>query len=203
MQCTSPSCDQNAPFHLTWIEDRRCVKEEHLCEEHAKLTLVPYGKNPRKPSGAPSQVQGATEFDLDLIVISEIHEQQVVYLREVGGSRHFPVLIGIFESTALDRSIKHEPSPRPLTHDVTASILTTSGCDLEYLLIRKMENHTYFADLHIRQGDRRLTVDVRPSDGFVLAVLLDRPIFIAQQVIDDVPGVSLPPSRPQAQIHRS
>jgi bifunctional DNase/RNase len=186
MQCASPSCEQKATFHLTWIEDRRCAKEEHLCENHAKMTIVPYVTEPTKSSGTPRTLDGATEFDLDFLVMTEISEQQVVYLREVGGSRRIPIIIGMFEATALDRSIKHEPSPRPQTHDVTASILTALGCELEYLLIHKLENHTYFADLHIRQGDRRLTVDVRPSDGFVLAVLLDRPIFVTNEVAEKV-----------------
>jgi bifunctional DNase/RNase len=138
----------------------------------------------KKPLETPRTLDGATEFALDLLVMIESNEQQVVYLREVGGSRCIPILIGVFEAKALDRSIKHEPSPRPMTHDVTASILTASGCELEYLLIHNLENHTYFADLHIRQGDRRLTVDVRPSDGFVLAVLLDRPIFVTNEVVE-------------------
>ena len=184
MQCTSPSCDQTATFHPTWIEDGRCVKEEHFCENHALLTLVSYSTEPKTPSkGTPRTLDGATEFDLDLLVTTEIRENQVIWLREVGGSRLIPIMIGKFEAAALERSIKHEPSSRPQTHDVMASIFTTLGCELEYLLIHKLENHTYFGNLHIRQQDRLTTVDVRPSDGFVLAVLLDRPIFLANEVV--------------------
>ncbi|MGO8744594.1 MAG: bifunctional nuclease family protein [Thermoguttaceae bacterium] len=188
MQCASPSCDQKAAFHLTWIEDRRCAKEEHLCGDHAKLTLVPYGMEPREPSGTPRTLDGATEFDLDLIVISEIQEIQAVYLREVGGSRHFPILIGLFEATTLDRRIRGLFTPRPLTHDVIVNALHVLGCELEYLLIHKLENQTYFGHLQIRQENRISTVDVRPSDGFTVAVLLDRPIFFANQVVEEILG---------------
>src|SRR5208282_4254154 len=99
MQCTSPSCDQNATFHPTWIENRRCVKEEHLCEKHALLALIADSTEPKKPSGTPRALQGAAEFDVDLLVVtdqsrSKDHDNQVVYLREVGGSRRIPIMIG-------------------------------------------------------------------------------------------------------------
>jgi len=184
MQCTSPSCDQNATFHPTWIEDRQCVKEEHFCENHALLALVSYGTEPKKPSGTPRILQGATEFDLDLVVTTEIKENQLIWLCGVVGSRRIPIMIGKFEAAALVNSIKHETSSRPQTHDAIVNTFQALGCEMEYLLVHKLENHTYFGDLHIRQQDRLATVDVRPSDGFVLAVLLDRPIFFANEVVE-------------------
>jgi len=143
---------------------------------------------PRKPSGTPRTLDGATEFDLELLVMTDQprkdHDNQLVWLCEVGGSRRIPIMIGRFETAALVNSIKREASSRPQTHDAIVNTFQALGCEMEYLLVHKLENHTYFGDLHIRQQDRLATVDVRPSDGLVLAVLLDRPIFFANEVVE-------------------
>ncbi len=46
------------------------------------------------------------QMQLSRIIISEINERQVIYLREVDGDRQFPILIGIFEATSIDRRVK-------------------------------------------------------------------------------------------------
>ena len=55
------------------------------------------------------------EMRLARIIISEINENQFVFLREVDGDRQFPIVIGIFEATSIDRRVKDIPRPRPLT----------------------------------------------------------------------------------------
>ena len=57
-------------------------------------------------------------MELSRIIISEINDQQVIYLKEVDGPRTFPILIGIFEATSIDRRVKGFEAPRPLTHDL-------------------------------------------------------------------------------------
>ena len=54
-------------------------------------------------------------MELKRIIINEVHDQQVIMLREVEGERSFPIVIGIFEATSIDRRVKGMPSPRPLT----------------------------------------------------------------------------------------
>src|SRR3954447_21680027 len=66
-------------------------------------------------------------MELKRIIISEIHEQQVIMLKEVDGDRSFSIMIGIFEATSIDRRVKRLPSPRPLTHDLVASVIDNLG----------------------------------------------------------------------------
>ena len=67
------------------------------------------------------------QMELKRIIISEIHEQQVIALKEVDGDRSFPIVIGIFEATSIDRRVKGMPSPRPLTHDLVATVIEHLG----------------------------------------------------------------------------
>lgn len=184
MQCTFEGCNQKATFHLTHVESRKCVREEHLCEQHARTTITGYGTLNRRPSRMPSIRPEGKQFDIDLIIISEIHDQQLVYLREVGGDQKVPILTGIFEATALDRKIKDYETPRPLTHDATAMIIRVLGAEVQDVVVDSLEQHTYHAKVRIRQGGSVLVVDLRPSDAFMLAVAFGRPIWIADKVLD-------------------
>ena len=67
------------------------------------------------------------QMELTRIIISEINDQQVIYLQEVGGDRMFPILIGIFEATSIDRRVKGEIPPRPLTHDLLKNAILELG----------------------------------------------------------------------------
>lgn len=127
------------------------------------------------------------EMQLSRIIISEINEQQVIYLREVDGHRQFPILIGIFEATSIDRRVKHYESPRPLTHDLLVSAVESMGGELESVIITELRDHTYFANLRVRYEGEMIDIDARPSDAIAVAVTCDPPlpIYVSEEVLDD------------------
>lgn len=127
-------------------------------------------------------------MELKRIVINEIHDQQVVMLREVDGERSFPIVIGIFEATSIDRRVKGMQSPRPLTHDLLAAVIDSLGGDLQDIFISELREHTYFAKLRIRKDGELTEVDCRPSDAIALAVTARVPIFVAEDVIAEASG---------------
>jgi uncharacterized protein len=176
------SCDQKATFHLTWAEDCQCESERHLCENHAKAVLSPYQPQPRQNSRAVKSMDGASEYEIELVVISELHDQQLVYLRALNSELFFPIVIGIFEASVIDRHLKGFNSPRPLTHEAASCILTTLGGELEYVLIDRFVDNYWCARLSILQNSQRLTIDLRPSDAFIFALLFKQPIFITEEV---------------------
>ena len=125
-------------------------------------------------------------MELKRIVISEIHEQQMILLREVEGERNLSMAIGIFEATSIDRRVKKLPSPRPLTHDLIANIIENLGGELRDVLISEMSDQTYYAKLHIRKDGEITEIDCRPSDAIALAVTACVPIFVAEDVLEEV-----------------
>jgi len=127
-------------------------------------------------------------MELKRIIISEVHDQQVVMLKEVEGERSFPIVIGIFESTSIDRRVKGMPSPRPLTHDLVTSVIENLGGELRDIYISELRDHTYFAKLRIRMNGEMVEVDSRPSDAIALAVTAKVPIYVAEEVLDEVCG---------------
>ena len=113
------------------------------------------------------------EMQLSRIIISEIQEQQVIYLQEVSGERQFPILIGIFEATSIDRRVKKFDTPRPLTHDLLVNAVETLGATLDSVVITDLKDHTYFAKLRIRHEGELQEIDARPSDAIAVAVTCD------------------------------
>jgi hypothetical protein len=129
-------------------------------------------------------------MELARIIISEINENQVIYLKEIEGNRQFPILIGIFEATSIDRRVKGYPSPRPLTHDLIVSIAEGLGGEFQDVIISELKEHTYFAKLRIRREGELIEIDARPSDAIAVAVTCNPPlpIFVNEEVLNDVLG---------------
>src|SRR5258708_22059035 len=94
-------------------------------------------------------------MELKRIIISEVHDQQVIMLREVEGERTFPIVIGIFEATSIDRRVKNMPSPRPLTHDLVASVIDTLGGELRDIFISGLREHPYYPKIRLRINGAR------------------------------------------------
>jgi len=127
-------------------------------------------------------------MDLVRIIISEINDQQVIFLREVEGERSFPILIGLFEATSIDRRVKGETPPRPLTHDLLKNSIEQLGGEVQDVVINSLQEHTYFAAIRVRQEGELTEIDSRPSDAIALAVHYDPhlPIYVDESVLEQV-----------------
>jgi bifunctional DNase/RNase len=155
-----------------------------MCAAATRLVIARRAAHTRKGSVMPVQME------LSRIIISEINDQQVIYLKEVDGDRTFPILIGIFEATSIDRRVKQLQSARPLTHDLLVNIIEQLGGELQDVVINELKEHTYFAHLRIRKDGELIEIDARPSDAIAVAVTADPvlPIYVAEEVLNDVLG---------------
>ncbi len=129
---------------------------------------------------------------LSRIIISETSDNQVIYLKEIDGERTFPILIGIFEATSIDRRVKGYPSPRPLTHDLVVSAVEHLGGEFQDVIISELKEHTYYAKLRVRHDGELIEIDARPSDAIAVAVTCQPhlPIYVNEEVLNDVLGES-------------
>ncbi len=130
------------------------------------------------------------QMELSRIIISEINDQQVIYLKETDGDRTFPILIGIFEATSIDRRVKRHETPRPLTHDLLVNIVEMMGGELQDVVISELKDHTYYALLRVRREGELIEIDARPSDAIAVSVTCDPPlpIYVSEEVLNDVLG---------------
>ena len=135
---------------------------------------------------APSS-NGLVQMDVSKIRIDERRGEQVVVLKERGGNRLLPIIIGISEVTAIKMRLSGIQPPRPLTHDLLNDTITELGAQLERVLITRLELNTFFASLILRAADGLTkAVDARPSDSIAVALRADAPIFVAEDVLKQV-----------------
>ena len=125
---------------------------------------------------------------LTRIIISELNDQQIVYLSEVNGDRSFPILIGIFEATSIDRAVRGERAPRPLTHDLLKNVIEELGGEVQDVVVTNLIDHTYYAVIRVRKDGELIEIDSRPSDAIALSVHYDPPlpIYVEESVLDQV-----------------
>src|ERR1700681_866576 len=109
-------------------------------------------------------------MELNKIIISEMQNKQIIVLKEVDGERQFPIVIGSAEAYAIDRRLKGIATPRPLTHDLLASVIEQLGGHIERIEINDLQDHTFFAQIHVRQNGRMFQIDSRPSDAIALGI---------------------------------
>src|SRR6056297_1992087 len=129
------------------------------------------------------------KMQLARIIISELTENQVIYLQEVDGDREFPILIGIFEATNIDRRVKEDyQPPRPLTHDLVVSVAQALDAKVDSVVISELNHSTYFAKLRLQKADgEMIEIDSRPSDAIAVAVTFSPPlpIYVDEKVLDE------------------
>jgi hypothetical protein len=126
------------------------------------------------------------EMELTRILIAETRDGQIIVLKEKNGTRAFPIVIGYYEAAAIDRHVKEQPMPRPLTHDLLTSVIKAFGGKLERVIINDLRDNTFYGRLIIKRDGETLDVDSRPSDAIALAVQNSAPIFVEEHVLEEV-----------------
>ncbi len=129
-------------------------------------------------------------MELSRIIISEINDKQIIYLKEIDGDRTFPILIGLFEATMIHRRVKNFESPRPLTHDLICQVVESLGGEFHDVVINDLKDHTYFAKLRVRADGEIIEIDSRPSDAIAISVTCQPhlPIYVEEDVLNEVIG---------------
>ena len=133
----------------------------------------------------------AVHMELARVLIRETNDTHVVELREVDGERIFPIMIGLHEAMAIERRVLGQVPPSPQTHELLAHVIEEMGGKLERIVVNELKQDeqgrgTFYARLHIRQGDKLIDIDSRPSDAIALGVATEVPIYVEEQVLDEV-----------------
>ena len=124
------------------------------------------------------------ELVIDSIRVSLLNHQRVVILKQKDTDRYLPIWIGPPEADAIAVRLQEVSVPRPLTHDLLDNSIKALGGVIDRIVISSMENDTYFATIVIRQGEKVVEIDARPSDALALAVRAGVQIFAAPEVME-------------------
>lgn len=127
------------------------------------------------------------KVELQVLNISNSQAQAGAYalvLAEVDGQRQLPVIIGASEAQAMVIELKGIVPPRPLTHNLFASVLEALHVELLRVLIYKVDNGVFYSYIYMKADETVFRIDARTSDAVALAIRMSAPIFIYENILD-------------------
>jgi bifunctional DNase/RNase len=108
----------------------------------------------------------------------------VVLLMDLSNKTGLPIWIGPFEANAIAMKLKKIDAHRPMTHDLINSILKTLQSQVVKIVVNDLKENTYYALIHLNRSGNEIVIDSRPSDAIAIALAVDAPIFVSEQVIE-------------------
>ena len=133
------------------------------------------------------------KIDLEILDIALSGSSSGAYalvLGEVKGKRKLPIVIGGAEAQSIAIELENMRPSRPLTHDLMKNTLSAFGMEVTEVLIHKMVEGIFYAQLTVTDGIREENIDSRSSDAVAIAVRFGCPIRCSQQVMEEA-GVDL------------
>ncbi|GAK76784.1 bifunctional nuclease family protein [Nonlabens ulvanivorans] len=107
-------------------------------------------------------------------------------LKEVGGDRQLPIVIGAFEAQSIAIALEKEISPpRPLTHDLFKTFGERFGIIVKQVIIHKLVDGVFFSSLICERDKIEEIIDARTSDAIALAVRFKAPVFTYENILDE------------------
>lgn len=123
------------------------------------------------------------EVTVESIRKAPLTRNQVVILRDKAGGNDLPIWIGGYEGDAIARALDGQQTDRPMTHEMALMLLAPLGGQVRQVVINKIVENTFYAEITLAAGEQTHVVDARPSDALVLAARTGTPVFVAREVI--------------------
>ena len=107
----------------------------------------------------------------------------VVVLKETQGVGVLPIWVGIYEANAIALEIEKVQTARPMTHDLLKNVLTGLNVHVQKVVVSELKDDTFYALIWMERDGEMMSLDSRPSDALALALRLDCPIFVEDEVL--------------------
>jgi uncharacterized protein len=116
------------------------------------------------------------------LMMDPVTNMPVVVLRAIQGSGTLPIWVGIYEANAIALEIEKVQTPRPMTHDLLKNVLMGLNVHVQKVVVSDLKDDTFYAVIWMEREGQTMSLDSRPSDALALALRLDCPIFVDEEV---------------------
>ncbi len=117
------------------------------------------------------------------LMMDPVTNMPVVVLKETQGNGVLPIWVGVYEANAIMLEIEKVQTPRPMTHDLLKNVLTGLNVRVQRVVVCDLKDDTFYALIWMERDGQVISMDSRPSDALALALRLDCPIFVEDQVL--------------------
>ena len=132
------------------------------------------------------------EMKVEGLTLDPLTNMPIIILKDLLSDKALPIWVGYFEANAIALEIERINTPRPMTHDLLRSMITSLHAKVKHVLINDLKDNTFFAVISVIQNGSDMTIDSRPSDAIALALRTKSPIFVEDKVIEAAKKLDLP-----------
>ncbi len=132
------------------------------------------------------QETGIVEMKVARVRVDPLEGRSVVILEDMDEKKAIPIWIGVSEANAIYLEMNGVVPPRPMTHDLIKNILEGLHARVERVLIHDVRKNIFHARIILILDGKKIPIDARPSDAIALAVRVKAPIFVTDQVYQDL-----------------
>jgi bifunctional DNase/RNase len=125
------------------------------------------------------------------LTIDPMTNSPIIILKDLEGDKTLPIWIGLLEATAIASEMENVKFSRPMTHDLMKNLLDQLNIRVARIEICDLRDNTFYALVYLATQDKELTMDARPSDAIALALRMQAPIFVDEEVIQKSKAVDL------------
>jgi len=132
------------------------------------------------------------EMKVEGLTLDPLTNMPIIILKDLLSDKALPIWVGYFEANAIALEIEKINTPRPMTHDLLRSMISSLHAKVKHVLINDLKDNTFFAVISVIQNGSDMTIDSRPSDAIALALRTKSPIFVEEKVIEAAKKLDLP-----------
>ncbi len=123
------------------------------------------------------------EMKIRGLMMDPVTNMPIVVLKDVGGETVLPIWVGVYEANAIALEIEKVTTPRPMTHDLIKNLLIGFDAHVHKVVVNELREDTFFAVIWMERDGKVMSMDSRPSDALALALRLDCPIYVDEEVL--------------------
>jgi len=123
------------------------------------------------------------EMKIRGLMMDPVTNMPIVILKDLDGKSVLPIWVGVYEANAIALEIEKVTTPRPMTHDLIKNLLLGLGGGVRKVVVSELKEDTFYALIWVEQHGEMIAIDSRPSDALALALRLDCPIFVDDDVL--------------------
>ncbi len=129
------------------------------------------------------------EMKIRGLMMDPVTNMPIVVLKDAHGSAVLPIWVGVYEANAIALEIEKVQTPRPMTHDLLRNVLLGLEVRVQRVVVNDLKDDTFYALIWVERAGQILSIDSRPSDALALALRVDCPIFVDDEVLKNVTRV--------------
>ena len=123
------------------------------------------------------------EMKIRGLMMDPVTNMPIVVLKDAQGTAVLPIWVGIYEANAIALEIEKVQTPRPMTHDLLRNVFLGLDVRVQKVVVNDLKDDTFYALIWVERNGEMMSIDSRPSDALALALRVDCPIFVEDEVL--------------------